>query len=373
MSLTTLVCPCGMTLKAPGAKPGRVGKCPRCGGLLRVPDEPVAAAAPSRKSARRPVPDESPADPISDPDEGMPGGYGVAPRPAFYDNPTFAPPPTRSRQTGKTKILAGEGPVAPPKDDLTLGQSLGYPLWSWSSVSMLVFLPPALTLTSAPLPFLIGVLFGGSPFTIGGLILLRPGFFMGICVWGYTLVYLGNVRHLQPPRARLLPPRTPRFGEEDILRVLGRWLWACLIGVGLGAVPALAYWIYCGEIDWADRLMFINLMALGAAYAQMALLAVLLHDDPLAANPITVLRAIRRVGWNYAGVCFLSGAFLVSVVFQLGAIAKIEDIATHAAVFWFFWVNFLYGAMVVLRRLGRFCHRNRVVLAWFPDRPTWGR
>src|SRR5436305_1225653 len=87
------------------------------------------------------------------------------------------------------------------------------------------------------------------------------------------------------------PPRPPG---------LGRWFWAGIVGVGLGLVPALAYWIYCGEIDWADRLMFVNLGALGAAYAQMALLAVLLHDDPLAANPITVVRAIVRVGWDYA-------------------------------------------------------------------------
>ena len=119
--------------------------------------------------------------------------------------------------------------------------------------------------------------------------------------------------------------------------------------------------------------MFINLMALGAAYAQMALLAVLLHDDPIAANPVTVLRTIYKVGWDYAGICFLSGTFVVSIIFQLGVIAKIEDTLTHVAVFWLFWVNFLYGAMVVLRRLGRFCYRHKVVLDWFPDRPTWGR
>ncbi len=303
----------------------------------------------------------------------MPAGYGVAPRPAFYDNPTFAPPPIRSRDRGKAKVVAGEGPVRPPKEgDVTLGQSIAYPLWSWSSVSMLIFLPPALTLTSAPLPVLAGLLFGGTPFTLAGLILSAPGFLMGICIWGYTLVYLGNVL-TSSALGEALPPRTPHFGEEDVLRVLGRWFWGLIIGVGVGAVPALAYWIYCGEIDWADRLMFINLMALGAAYAQMALLAVLLHDDPIAANPVTVLRAIYRVGWDYAGVCFLSGAFLVSIVFQLGVIAKIEDTLTHVAVFWLFWVNFLYGAMVVLRRLGRFCHKHRVVLAWFPDRPTWGR
>lgn len=372
MSITTLVCPCGMTLKAPGAKPGRVGKCPRCGGLLRVPDEPAA-----KRAAPMPIPDtpplSPPADPLSDPGEDMPAGYGMDPRPSYYGSPTFAAPTVARPSRRPAKVADGEGPIAPPKlGDVALGQSLAYPLWSWSSISMLIFLPPALTLTSAPLPFLVGILFGGTPFTIGGLLLLAPGFLMGICVWGYTLVYLGNVL-ISSALGETLPPRTPRFGEEDVFRVLGRWFWGAFVGLGVGAVPALAWWIYCGEIDWADRLMFINLTALGAAYAQMALLAVLLHDDPIAANPITVFRAIRKVGWDYAGICFLSGAFLVSVIFQLGLIAKIEDPLTHAAVFWFFWVNFLYGAMVVLRRLGRFCHRHRVVLDWFPERPTWGR
>ena len=37
----------------------------------------------------------------------------------------------------------------------------------------------------------------------------------------------------------------------------------------------------------------------------MALLASILHDDPLAANPITVLRAIRRVGWGCLAPCLL--------------------------------------------------------------------
>ena len=33
-----LVCGCGMRLKAAGAYPGRLGKCPACGAPLRVPD-----------------------------------------------------------------------------------------------------------------------------------------------------------------------------------------------------------------------------------------------------------------------------------------------------------------------------------------------
>jgi hypothetical protein len=359
MSTTTLVCPCGMTLKAPGAKPGRVGKCPKCGGMLRVPDD--FAPTTTKPPAPRPEVEDEPA-----------AGYMVGAKAATSGTTLYAPPPSRSRPTS-TATSAGEGPIVPPRDgDVALGKSLSYPLWSWSSIAILIYLPPALTVTSAPLPFLAGTLVGGTAFTIASLIALGPGLLMGICVWGYTLVYLGNVL-ISSALGETLPPRTPHFGEEDILRVLGRWFWGCIIGVGVGAVPAVVWWIYCGEIDWADRLMFVNLAALGMAYAQMALLAVLLYDDPFAANPITVVRAIRLVGWDYAGVCFLSGAFLVSVAFQLSVIAQIEGTLAHILFFWLFWVNFLYGAMVVLRRLGRFCHRHRVVLAWFPEREGWGR
>src|SRR5262249_46188685 len=35
-----LICECGMRLKAPGAKPGRVGRCPECGRRLQVPGFP---------------------------------------------------------------------------------------------------------------------------------------------------------------------------------------------------------------------------------------------------------------------------------------------------------------------------------------------
>src|SRR5689334_8938939 len=39
MTVLTLVCDCGLRMKAPGAVPGRVGRCPSCGGRLRVPVE----------------------------------------------------------------------------------------------------------------------------------------------------------------------------------------------------------------------------------------------------------------------------------------------------------------------------------------------
>ena len=40
MSVLILSCPCGLRMKAKGATPGRVGKCPKCGQTLTVPEAP---------------------------------------------------------------------------------------------------------------------------------------------------------------------------------------------------------------------------------------------------------------------------------------------------------------------------------------------
>jgi hypothetical protein len=370
MSVTTLTCPCGMTLKAAGARPGRVGKCPRCGGLLKVPDDfaEPSPAPPPPSVAPGPTPKV----------EGEPGGggYGFAPesegRPTFHGSPRLAPIAPRSKP--KAGLPVDYGPVRPPNElETRFRQSLGYPLWGWPSIVLLIFLPPILMIVSTPvMGYAHEVFFGTAGPNVGSLLILIPGALMGICVWGYTLVYLGHVL-TSSASGDCVPPRQPNLYEDNIFRVLRRWFWALLTGVGLGFAPATLYWIYCGEIDWADRLIFVNLAGFGAAYAQMALLACLLHDDPLAANPITVIGAIVRVGWDYTGVCFLSGLFLVVMIFLGAELVRLGDGFPGVIEGWIFWGLFLYGAMVVLRRLGLFCHRHKVVLAWFPERPTWGR
>jgi len=373
MGTTTLVCSCGMTLKAAGARPGRVGKCPKCGATLRVPDDYGAAS-----TVDRPAPGAVRAGPKPGPGGG-PSGYGLGAtggpksQTAFYGNPTLAASAPRVRRG--VAIPADYGPLKAPRAvEKAFGQSVGYPLWSWSSVALLIFLPPALAVVSAPLPFLLHFLFGsvGFGFRAPALILVIPSLIGGIFVWGYVLIYLGDIL-TSSACGEPLPPRPPQLDDRGIFRVLGRWFWALFAGVALGFLPAVFYWIHCGEINWLDRLMFVNLGAFGAAYAQMALLAALLHDDPLAANPVTVLRAVARVGWDYAYVCLMTGAFFGAAVGLLLVLTEVDDGFVHLALTWLYWVAFVYAAMVVFRRLGLFCHRHKVVLAWFRDRPTWGR
>ncbi len=80
------------------------------------------------------------------------------------------------------------------------------------------------------------------------------------------------------------------------MRGLSRWFWAFLIGGVLGMFPAVWYWIRCGKVDLLDWIVLVDLILPGVAYGQMALVASLLFDDPLGANPITVGQALWRVG-----------------------------------------------------------------------------
>jgi hypothetical protein len=112
-------------------------------------------------------------------------------------------------------------------------------------------------------------------------------------------------------------------------------------------------------------------MAAGTAYSQFAIVAVLLHDDLRAANPITVLRALMRCGRDSpkaGALTFLSSALIcvtIPLLFRLSMLAA-------AAAVWFYWVAVLYVAMVVGRVLGLVYRRNATALEWFPDRPRWG-
>jgi hypothetical protein len=97
-----------------------------------------------------------------------------------------------------------------------------------------------------------------------------------------------------------------------------------------------------------------------------------LHDDPLAANPITVLRAIVRVGWGWARPCLVSGFALLLGIVAFRGLFAISQPSLAALALWACWVLIMYLAMVALRVLGLCYHRHARALGWFRDRPRWG-
>jgi len=235
-----------------------------------------------------------------------------------------------------------------------------------------VILPPLLWITSVPVITMVTALSGrDSPFRIGALLILIPASLGLACVLGYTLLYLGRVA-ASSAMGEVHHPRWPDWEFSSVFFGLGRWAWAGLVGVAVGGFPAAAYWVYCGDVDLFDALILAELSALGSAYALMALLASILHDDALAANPVTVFAAIWRVGWGYATPCLLAGGAVV-VATTLGLAAfEVKDGYLAAFLFWLFWVTALYEAMVVLRVLGLFYHAHARELGWFRGRTGWG-
>jgi hypothetical protein len=267
-----------------------------------------------------------------------------------------------------------DGLILPPeRPETRLGDSLLYPFWGGTGLGLLVFFPPALWLTSLPMigagtALLSENLTESTRFGVMFLFPVVPCFAL---VLGFSLLFLGRVL-VSSALGEVRHPRWPGWDLEEMLRGVGRWFWAVVVGVVVGGLPSLVYWLYCGDIDPLDVIVFAELLALGAVYAQMALLASILHDDPLAANPITVVRAIVRVGWSYARPCLVSGFALVLGVGAFLGLFKIRHPTLAALALWAFWVLFLYLAMVALRVLGLCYHRHARALGWFRDRPRWG-
>jgi hypothetical protein len=349
-----LVCSCGKTLKAAGATPGRLGRCPSCGGLLRVPE----AGPLDRPSAVLPG-EESP-------------GSGV--RPAPIDAPrTFVSAP-RNPDLRQAGVGPGcpEGLVRPPAGPETrIGQSLRYPFWDGPGLLILALMPPALAVAVLVVGVVVPTVIAGGPLLLA-LAIFSPMLLLGaVAILGSLCQVLGQIL-LSSAWGEVRHPRWPRTGLLDKLTALGRWTGAGLVGWVVGGLPALLYWIRCGDLDLFDRIILAELVALGASYAQMALVAVLLHEDLRAANPITVIRAIRAIGWPYARPCLLAGV----AVLLTGAAASAVTLLPHPALqllgVWAVCTFALYEAMVLLRVLGLCYHHNANRLGWFPERPRRG-
>ncbi|WP_435006392.1 hypothetical protein P12x_003966 [Tundrisphaera lichenicola] len=200
-----------------------------------------------------------------------------------------------------------------------------------------------------------------------GLLFAIPQLILFLAVAGYILLFLGQVL-ITSALGEVSQPRSPGWDLIEIGVGLGRWFWALIIGGLVGGLPALTYWIGCGEVDLMDRIVLIDLLVPGMAYAQMALLASLIHESPLAANPATVYRAIRRLGWTYFKPCLETSAYVVIVTGLFAGMLRIRGDLAQSIACYLFWVVSFYASMVLLRRLGLFCFRNAVVLDWYPDR-----
>jgi hypothetical protein len=278
------------------------------------------------------------------------------------------------RKPRNKRFQQRDGLIHPPEQlETRLRDSVLYPLWGATGLSLLAIFPPLLWITSLPTISMVAVLLadGVSASTRFGVMFLVPFVACFGLVLGYTLLYLGRVL-VSSALGEVHHPRWPSWDLEEMFRGICRWFWAILVGVGIGVIPAVTYWISCGDLDALDILVLVDLLAVGAAYAQMALLATMLHDDPLGANPITVIQGIVRLGWTYARACLVSGVILAVGIGGFAGALSITHPLLAAIALWGFWVMALYLAMVALRVLGLCYHHRSRALGWFSERPRWG-
>jgi hypothetical protein len=188
---------------------------------------------------------------------------------------------------------------------------------------------------------------------------------------GYLFLFLGQVL-VESALGEDDHPRWPEWDRFRIIEGLGRLVWAALIGLAVGAGPIVLYREYCGPIDPVDLFVLAGLALVAVGYAQMAMVAALVHQSLLAANPITVVRAIVRLGRAYLLPCAVSGVVLMLVgALWFSVLFRSPSIGLAALGLWAFWVLSLYGAMVALRVLGLTYYRHAERLGWFDNRPYW--
>lgn len=340
--MLTLVCPCGLKLRAPGAVPGRVGKCPRCGSLFRVP-EPPPEPPPTLSTTTATAATSGPG--------------------------AFRQPRGQERSASRRPSVRTDGLVrGPGRGASWLADSVTYPLRNASGIGVLIFLPPLLWLTTALALLVKSVLLSGVVFMVIGVVLLAPLILLAGVTAGYACSFLGEVL-ISSAAGAAEQPRAPEWDVFALGGVLVRWSASLAVAGVVGGGPAVAYWIRCGAIDTFDRIVLVDLLLPGLAYAQMGLVAALMRGTPLAANPLTVGRAIARVGWGYVGPCVLTAGVVVVLVGGLDRVLRLASPVVQAVACWLFWVVALYALMVVFRYLGLFCHRHAARLCWFPRRP----
>jgi len=252
---------------------------------------------------------------------------------------------------------------------------LFYPLKDGPGLGLLVFLPPMLWVLSLPVFDVIAVLqpLTKSDWALGLLIvpIMVPMLFSFAMTFGYALLFLGHIL-VSSALGENDHPRWPEWHPFDISEGICRWFWAGVFGIAFAGAPATLFWLHCGDVDWFDWIIFVELLMIGVGYAQMALAAALLHDNILAANPITVVMAIGRIGWDYMRPCLVASIALALAGLSVWSLLyKVPTMWAEGLALWAFWVFLFYEAMVVVRMMGLTYHAHSLDLHWFRRRPRW--
>ena len=371
MSVPILTCECGLRVKAPGATPGRVGRCPNCGGTLKMPDGP---AREGRKPKRQH-------------EDGGPGAYHLEPvseATLLVPSRSRPSPDLPSRGTfverKSTKPMA-DGFLPPlERPETNWFASILYPLRGAESLGMIGATSGLLWLFTILIPEYCLTLMGdaasmGAP-TIGYLIALissLPVVILLPLAILYWLQYLGRTL-VSSAMGETIPPRSPDRNFDGFFNGISPWLLWLALGVSVGMLPLLCYLGSRNSPTEINALAAVGLFMAGIPYLALALMLAFLHDHPLAATPWNVAAAIFRLKSTFillsmfvAGVlAVIAGAFAVALFLRPDHYRIYLHIALLS------WVVAQWMLVVLMRVLGTYYFHRRASLRWHRESPRWG-
>jgi hypothetical protein len=373
MAVSILVCGCGLKVRAAGATPGRVGRCPRCGGQLKVPEflEP---------------PDPSPT--TSADSAGAGDSYGLKPsrehsarKKKARRQPSDITPP-RTGFIEKKSNLPMTGGILPPLKQIESSwfASILYPLRSADSLAVIASLTAILWLFTILVPeYCLGLMGDaeqmGTP-TIGkliGLISILPVCFLLPVAVFYWLQYLARVM-VASGMGETAPPRTPDRNFDGFLSGLSPWFTWLLLGLGIGLLPAVLCQALLDIKTPAGILLTAGFACLALPYILTALLMTFIHDDNMAATPLAVFTAVFQFGGAFLFLCVFA-AFLTAAaggIFALVFFLREHFFKTYLILCLPCWAAVVWSTIVVMRVLGNYYYPRRKALKWNIDRPRWG-
>jgi hypothetical protein len=370
MNVSIMVCGCGLRVRAPGATPGRVGRCPNCGGELRVPDPP-----PPEASKR-----------VSTSDSAGPG-YGLervkepTVRTRRPSRPADITPPRASFIERKAPGPMADG-LLPTLDrtETSWFASFLYPLRGADSLGVIAALTAILWLFTILVPEYCVSLMGdaddmGVP-TMGKLIALisiLPVAFLLPFAMFYWLQYLGRVV-VASGMGETIPPRSPDRNFNGFFSGLSPWITWLFLGLGVGLLPAALCRLVSSSESALSLPAALGLGLLCSPYILMALLMTFLHDDALAAKPLDVFAALGKLGASFLVLSLFVGfAFAIGAgAFALAFLLRSGHFVIYLLACALCWTVFVWISIVVMRVLGNHYHRHRQVLRWNRERPRWG-
>ena len=350
---------------------GRVGRCPKCGGTLKIPERPArnelklknpSKTAPAAGYALEPVTESS----TLVPSRSRPGpdrpGQGT-----FVERKT-----TRPMSDGFLRPL--------DQPETNWFASILYPLRGADGLGMIAATSALFWLFTVLIPEYCLTLMGdadamGAP-TIGYLIALissLPVVILLPLAILYWLQYLGRIL-VSSAMGETIPPRTPDRNFNGFFSGISPWLLWLAMGVSVGMLPLVYYITSHNSSADLNPLVAVGLLALGIPYISLALMLAFLHDHPLAATPWNIAVAMFRL----KGSSILLSLFVtLALAFIAGAIAVALSLRpNHYRIYLHLallsWGVMQWTSIVLMRILGTFYYQHRTTLRWHRESLRWG-